>query len=161
MRHLVRAFVILSLITLPAGASLLPNGQFGDDRVSIGYNPFTGDVFWETAGQEIEELLILSKLGNFSGDPSPLELCDAIFCQDSDFRIEKLGFALPIKDGSFGNVAATQLSQETILADWTVSGRLYPSGTLDGSQVDLIYVPEPGTSVGLLAVAIAYLRRRP
>lgn len=160
MRHALSALWILCLLAFNIQASVLPNGQYGDDRVSVGYNPTTGEVFWDTAGQDIEQLLILSNAGNFSGDPSPLELCDAVFCQDTDFRIEKLGFTLPIKDGSFGNVAAKHLSQETLLTDWTVSGRLSPSGTLDGSRVDLIYVPEP--SVGGLAIIglVLAVRRR-
>ncbi len=160
MRHALSALMILSLFVFNTQASVLPNGQYGDDRVSVGYNPTTGEVFWDTAGQEIEQLLILSSAGNFSGDPSPLELCDAVFCQDTDFRIEKLGFALPIKDGSFGNVAAKHLSQEALLTDWTVSGRLYPSGMLDGGRVDLIYVPEPSAgALALMGLALAIRRR--
>ena len=137
-----------------AHGELLPGGSTTDDRISVGYIAATGEVFFETERlhRDLEQLLILSTEGHFSGLPSGLELCDAAFCQDTDYRIEMLGDPY-FSAGSYGRVAAKELTEAAVLADWTVQGRFYPSGEpLDSSQVDLIYVPEPSGGA-LLATA--------
>lgn len=138
-------------------AAILPGGRADDHRISVGYEAATGRVFLETAKQPMEQMLILSANGLFSGDPSPLELCDAVFCQDTDFRIEKLSFGEAFTSYSFGNVAAKNLSESKLLADWSVSGRYFPQGSLDGSAVDLIYIAVPEPSTGCLAMGAALL----
>ena len=83
------------------------------------------------------------------------------FDNDADDNIFKATFGSSFGSLSFGNVAQSGLSEDFMANDLTVVGSLAGGGDL--GNVDLIYVPEPGTIV-LIVIAlsgwIGLIRRR-
>ena len=100
----------------------------------------------------------------FTGDPA--ENLGGPFDVDRDDKIAKATFGDSFGDLSFGNVAATGVSEADVGNDLTVSGTFFPTGTFSGAEgnVDLFYVPEPSTivliSLGLLSLIGVGWRRR-
>jgi hypothetical protein len=131
-------------------AALGPSGRPGDGQTSIGYDPSTGEVFVDApAGTDLTSINIDSAGGIFTGQPA--QNLGGSFDNDADNNIFKATFGSSFGSLSFGNVAATGLSQEFVLGDLTVVGSLAGGGGL--GNVDLIYVPEP-SGVVLLGVAL-------
>ena len=67
------------------------------------------------------------------------------FDNDDDNNIFKATFGTSFGSLSFGNVAQTGLSEESLLGDLIVIGSLAGGGDL--GDVDLVYVPEPSTVI--------------
>jgi ELWxxDGT repeat protein len=129
--------------------SPLPGGAIGDDRVSVVYDPNTGELAVDTPeGRELTSLSVTSWANVFTREPA--QHVTGIFDIDSDETIFKAVFGGSFQSISFGNVAQTGLSEEFLLNDLIISGSMAGGGGL--GFVDLAYahnghisVPEPST----------------
>ena len=139
-------------------AAVKSGGSAGDGQTSIGYNPTTGEVFVDAqAGTELTSINIDSAAGIFTGQTA--QNLGGSFDNDADNNIFKATFGSSFGSLSFGNVAQTGLSEEFVLSDLSIVGSLAGGGDL--GEVDLIYVPEPSSTVVLvlgLAVILAAKR---
>ena len=137
-----------------------PNGAANDGQTSVGYNALTGEVWVDApAGKELTSINIESAGGIFTG--SPAQNLGGSFDNDADTNIFKATFGSSFGTLTFGNVAQTGLLQDFVVNDLTVVGSLAGGGAL--GDVDLIYIPEPGTLSILLiglGVLVAAVRRR-
>ena len=144
----------------PYGA-ISPGGEAGDEQTSVVYNPTTGEVGVDApASTELTSINIQSTAGIFTGDPA--QNLGGSFDNDADDNIFKATFGSSFGSLSFGAVAQAGLSEEFVANDLSVVGSLSGGGAL--GDVDLIYVPEPG-SLGLLllgglGLAVTSTRRR-
>lgn len=131
-------------------AAIRPGGTEQDQQTSIGYDATTGEVWVDApANTELTSINIDSSAAIFTGDPAGN--LGGSFDNDEDDNVFKATFGSSFSSLSFGNVAATGLSESFVLEDLTVIGSLAGGGDL--GDVDLIYVPEPSTVV-LLALAL-------
>lgn len=138
-------------------AAIRDGGVVGDGQTSISYNATTGEVAVDApAGTELTSVNIDSAAGIFTGDAAAN--LGGSFDNDADGNIFKATFGSSFGSVSFGNVAQTGLTKEFVLSDLTVVGSLNGGGDL--GNVDLIYVPEPGSLllsvlgiVGLIGVS--------
>ena len=142
-------------------AAVQPNGQANDGQTSIVYYANTGELaVVSPVGTELTSINIDSVAGIFTG--AAAENLGGSFDNDADNNIFKATFGGSFDSLSFGNVAQTGLSQDFVLNDLTVVGSLAGGGGL--GDVDLIYVPEPGTTallaLGLIGLMVANLRNR-
>jgi hypothetical protein len=134
-------------------AAVRPDGTAGDNQTSVGYNPSTGELFVDApAGTNLTSVNIDSAAGVFTG--SPAQNLGGSFDNDSDTNIFKATFGSSFGSISFGTVARTGLAKDFVVNDLTVVGSLAGGGAL--GQVDLIYVPEPGT-LALLCLGLVVL----
>lgn len=137
-------------------AAVAEGGVANDGQTSVGYNPSTGEVFVDApAGAELTSINIDSAAGIFTG--AVAENLGGSFDNDADGNVFKATFGGSFGSLSFGNIAQTGLSQQTLVNDLTVVGSLAGGGDL--GAVDLIYVPEPAAlclaAVGLVWVVAA------
>ena len=122
-------------------------GQANDGQTSIKYDAKTGEVAVDApAGKNLTSVNIESAASIFKGEPAAN--LGGSFDNDTDSNIFKATFGGSFGSISFGNVAQAGLSADYVMNDLTVVGSLAGGGDL--GNVDLIYVPEPGTM--LLAV---------
>ncbi len=141
-------------------AAVEPDGVRGDGQTSIIYNPGTGEVAVDAPpGTDLTSINIDSAAGIFTGDDA--RNLGGSFDNDADNNIFKATFGSSFGSLSFGNVAQTGLSHDFVLNDLTVVGSLAGGGDL--GDVDLIYVPEPGTmalaAVGFFGLFLCARRR--
>ena len=140
-------------------AAIEDGGVTGDGQTSVSYNPSTGEVAVDApAGTELTSVNIDSAGGIFTGDAAGN--LGGSFDNDADGNIFKATFGGSFGSVSFGNVAQTGLTKEFVLGDLTVVGSLNGGGDL--GDVDLIYVPEPGSLLLMLlgVVGLAGVGRR-
>jgi hypothetical protein len=130
-------------------AALQPEGG-GGGNASITYNPGTGEVGVQVGATQLTSINIDSAASIFTGDAA-MNLGGS-FDNDADNNIFKATFGSSFGSLSFGNVAQSGLSEETVRNDLTVIGSLAGGGDL--GAVDLIYVPEPSALV-LVALGMA------
>ena len=125
------------------------DGGAGDDQTSIVYDVGTGELSLDApAGVELTSINVDSAAGIFSGNAA--ESLGGSFDNDADGNIFKATFGGSFGSLSFGNVARQGLAEEFIVRDLTVVGSLAGGGEL--GNVDLVYVPEPMSSL-LLCIA--------
>ena len=141
-------------------AAIKPGGVEGDGQTSIVYNPGTGELSVDSpAGTELTSINVDSAGGVFTADAAAN--LGGSFDNDADNNIFKATFGSSFGSLSFGNVAQRGLSQDFVLNDLTVVGSLAGGGAL--GDVDLVYVPEPGSVAllmcGMAAVFLGQLRR--
>jgi len=82
------------------------------------------------------------------------------FDNDADDNIFKATFGGSFGSLTFGNVAQSGLSEDFVVNDLTVVGSLAGGGDL--GSVDLVYVPEPTSSLLLatgLLIGLLHIRR--
>jgi hypothetical protein len=131
-------------------AAVQPNGQVSDGQTSVIYNAGTGEVSVDApAGLELTSINFDSAAGIFTGEAAAN--LGGSFDTDADANIFKATFGSSFGSLSFGNVAQTGLSEESVLGDLTVIGSLAGGGDL--GNVDLVYVPEPASAL-LLAIGL-------
>ena len=131
-------------------AAITTGGQRDDRQTSIRYDANTGEVAVDApVGTELTSVNIDSAAGIFTGDATAN--LGGSFDNDADANIFKATFGGSFGSVSFGNVAQAGLSEEFVLGDLSVVGSLAGGGDL--GNVDLVYVPEPTSSL-LLAVGI-------
>lgn len=120
-------------------AAIAPRGVVGDDRLSIVYDPNTGQIAVDTpAGRELTSINLDSDACIFTGEPA--HIGGGSFEADSDCNIFMPMFGGSFGDWNFGNVARTGLSEEYVLNDLTVVGSLYGGGAFwRPNDVDLVY----------------------
>ena len=104
------------------------------------------------AGKQLTSVNIQSASSIFTG--APAENLGGSFDNDKDDNIFKATFGSSFGSLSFGNVAQAGLSEAFVAGDLTVVGSL--SGGGDLGNVDLVWIPEPGTWL-LLAMGLAGL----
>jgi hypothetical protein len=131
----------------------------GDGQASVIYNAGTGELAVDApAGIELTSINIDSAGGIFTGEAA--QSLGGSFDNDADNNIFKATFGGSFGSVSFGNVAQTGLSEEFVVGDLSVVGSLAGGGDL--GNVDLVYVPEPGSALLLsvgLAIGLAHFRR--
>ena len=101
------------------------------------------------AGKQLTSINIESASSIFTG--APAANLGGSFDNDTDNNIFKATFGSSFGSLAFGNVAQAGLSEEYVRGDLTVVGSLAGGGAL--GEVDLIYIPEPG-SLCLLVLGI-------
>jgi hypothetical protein len=141
-------------------AAVADNGQQGDGQTSVGYDAGTGQLWVDApTGTELTSINIDSAAGVFTG--APAENLGGSFDNDADTNIFKATFGASFGSISFGNVAQAGLSKDFVLSDLSIVGSLQGGGGL--GNVDLIYVPEPGTCLLLVGGGLFFilLSRRP
>ena len=149
-QDIISALSANTYLTGPYGA-VAPAGVAGDGQTSVGYDPSTGEVFVDApAGVELTSINIDSSSGLFTAESA--QNLGGSFDNDADANIFKATFGGSFGSLSFGNVAPSGLSQDTIMNDLTVVGSLAGGGDL--GAVDLIYVPEPGAVLLMLIGAM-------
>jgi hypothetical protein len=149
------AFAVAMVCAIPAFAgsfsALAPGGMIGDGQTSLTYDVATGSLGVDApAGTDLTSINIDSAGSIFTGDAA-LNLGGS-FDNDADNNIFKATFGSSFGSLTFGAVAQRDLSEEFLLNDLTIIGSLAGGGDL--GNVDLIYVPEPG-SVLLLIIGAA------
>ena len=128
-------------------AAVQPDGQNADGQTSVVYDATSGQLAVDApVGTELTSINIDSAAGIFTG--SAAESLGGSFDNDADGNIFKATFGSSFGSVSFGNVAQTGLSKDFVLGDLSVVGSL--SGGGDLGNVDLIYIPEPGSLVLML-----------
>ena len=143
--------------------STTPDTQVGAAEPSVGYDAASGEVWVEVPiGVEITSINIESKSGIFTGDPA--SWLDGAFDNDSDTNIFKATFGGSFTTVSFGNVARTNLTQDFLQNDLTVSGSQAGGGIINDLPLAFFPVPVPVPSaILLLTVAgacLVYSNRR-
>lgn len=122
-------------VAISASAAVLPGGVRGDGQTSIEYDANTGEIAVDSPGfTPLTSIQIQSESCSLTGQAA-MNLGGS-FDIDTDcqiFKFDPPGFV----SLSFGNVAATGLSQAFVLSDFSVDGALSGGGTL--GNVDLIY----------------------
>ena len=140
-------------------ASIVAGGKRGDGQASVIYDPSTGEVAVDApSGVELTSINIDSTSGIFTG--AAAQKLGGSFDNDADNNIFKATFGGSFGSLSFDNVAQTGLPEEFVLGDLTVIGSLAGGGEL--GNVDLVYVPEPTSSLLLsvgLAIGLLHFRR--
>jgi hypothetical protein len=135
-------------------AAIAKGGNPGDGQTSVGYNATTGEVWVDApVGSELTSVNIESAGSIFTG--SPAQNLGGSFDNDADNNIFKATFGSSFGSLSFGMVAQMGLSEDFVANDLTVVGSLAGGGAL--GNVDLIYIPEPGTLVMLVLGLVAGL----
>jgi peroxiredoxin/uncharacterized membrane protein YeaQ/YmgE (transglycosylase-associated protein family) len=137
-------------------AGLAPDGEGGDEQVSIGYDADSGEIWLDApASTPLTSLLIESASAVFTGDAA--QNLGGSFDVDDDDTVFKATFGSSFGSLSFGSVAPQGLSQQFLLDDLGVIGSFVGGGAL--GEVDLIYVPvpEPSTVVYALLGAVVLL----
>ena len=132
-------------------------GMEGDGQASVRYDPSTGEVAVDApADVQLTSISIESAASVFVG--ANANNLGGSFDNDADGNIFKATFGGSFASLSFGNVAQTGLSQEFLLSDLSIVGSRQGGGGL--GDVDLVYIPEPASSIYvLLAVAVLAGRR--
>jgi hypothetical protein len=135
--------------------AIATGGSAGDGQTSIIYDASTGEVAVDApSGTELTSINIDSAAGVFTG--AAAGNLGGSFDNDSDTNIFKATFGGSFGSLSFGNVAQAGLSEDFVSADLSVVGSLAGGGDL--GNVDLIYVPEPASSLLLLIGFVITLR---
>ena len=140
---LVVVFASMAQAALPLGPG------YGDDIISLIYNPETGNLSLDAAGKQVTTLEMLSAAGNFTGTAA-----DGLVAPPFDVFSPKKYFLLKtagIGDTDLGNALPTGLGADALAADLTVQGSVKPQGGL--GAVDLHVVPEP-TSLALIGAGL-------
>ena len=128
-------------------ASIQTGGRQGDGQTSVIYDAGTGEVSVDAPAEvELTSINIDSASGIFKGTAA--QSLGGSFDNDADDNIFKATFGGSFGSVSFGNVAQSGLSEQFVLGDLTVIGSLAGGGDL--GNVDLVYVPEPSTTLLLL-----------
>ena len=144
---IIAALAAGTYLTGPYGA-IQPDAVADDQQTSIGYHAGTGELWVDApAGGELTSINIDSASGIFTGDPA--QNLGGSFDNDANGNIFKATFGSSFAALTFGNVAQAGLSQDFVLNDLTVVGSLAGGGDL--GPIDLIYVPEPGAALMLVA----------
>lgn len=148
-------------LTGPYGA-IQPEGRTGDGQTSVVYNADTGELSVDPpADTHLTSINIDSASGIFTGDPAAN--LEGSFDHDANDNIFKATFGGSFGPVSFGKVAQVGLTEEFLLGDLTVVGSLAGGGDL--GPVDLVYVPEPASTVllvvGLLGGLLLFRRAGP
>jgi hypothetical protein len=139
-------------------AAVASGGVEGDSQTSIVYDANSGEITVDApAATQLTSINIDSKASVFTGEAA--QNLGGSFDNDADNNIFKATFGSSFGSLSFGNVAQAGLSEEFILGDLTVIGSLAGGGAL--GNVDLIYVPEPSSSLLLMIGAAIGLLRIP
>jgi hypothetical protein len=153
---IIRALGASKYLTGPY-AAVAAGGAQGDGQTSVIYDAATGEVSVDApADHQLTSINIDSAGGIFTG--AAAQNLGGSFDNDTDGNIFKATFGGSFGSLSFGNVAATGLSEQFLLNDLTVVGSL--SGGGDLGTVDLIYVPEPANGAMALLALIATLATR-
>jgi hypothetical protein len=131
-------------------AAVHQGGAADDAQTSVGYDSGSGEVWVDApAGSQLTSINIDSAAGIFTGEAA--QNLGGSFDNDADDNIFKATFGDSFGSLSLGLVAQPGLSEQFVQNDLSVVGSLAGGGDL--GQVDLIYVPEPGTVV-LLGLAL-------
>lgn len=136
-------------------AAIAENGAANDGQTSIGYDAGSGELWVDApAGVELTSVNIESASGIFTGEPA--QNLGGSFDNDGDNNVFKATFGGSFGSISFGNVAASGLSEVFVAGDLSVVGSLAGGGDL--GNVDLMYVPEPAAlllfTIGLVLMAV-------
>ena len=133
--------------------AIAPGGTIGDDKVSIVYDPESGNVQIDAGGNQLSGIQIVSDSNIFDTADQAQNLGGPFDVNRAD-KIAKAVFGESFGDLDFGNIARTGQSEAFLAADLTATGTLSPSGSLSADDIDLIVIPEPA-SVGLLCIGLA------
>ena len=153
---IVAALTAATYLTGPY-AAVARGGRAGDGQTSVGYDASTGEIWVDAAaGTELTSVNIDSESSIFTG--SAATNLGGSFDNDTDGNIFKATFGGSFGSISFGNVAQTGLSADTLAGDLTVVGSLAGGGPL--GNVDLIYVPEPAAGLLMLVGVLLIFRGR-
>jgi hypothetical protein len=168
MRSRYQFAVVTTLLMVAAMgqtvAAVPTGGKIGDDRVSLIYNPNTGNVFLDAAGQQISTLEIISPSGYLTGiHPDCLPVPIMTHCGEELpwklFLLRTQGMG----DRDLGEVFTPGLPLHVLAAELEVNGSVLPSGSVNSAPwgpVDLGIVPEPSGMVFLGGGLLGLLRLR-
>jgi hypothetical protein len=119
----------------PPPALVSSGGAIGDEQTSIVYFPLTGEIQVDApASVGLTSINIQSDSGIFTGDAA--SNLGGSFDIDADDTVFKAQFGASFSSISFGNIAASSLTEGSLLADLRVSGSLEGGGAL--GIVDLV-----------------------
>lgn len=161
------AMLLMSIASAPAACPLPfpapacgnPGATVGDEIISMVYDPADGSLSLDAAGKQLTALEVFSTGGLFQGTKPPQAV--GLFDLFTNKKLFVLKPTNPMGDEAFGKILPVGLTKEQIAADLIVSGALWPRGGL--GTVDLVYVPEPNSTLAMIAVlglASARGRRR-
>lgn len=158
----ISAAFILLLSAESANAAVPGGGTIDDDKISLIYDPGTGDLSIDAAGQQWSTLEITSASGLFTGTPAAglvLPPFD-VFSPTKYFLLKTAGMG----DTHLGQVLPTGINLTTLGDDLTVNGSVLPRGNINDAQwgpVDLVWIPEPASMLllGLGMASILTFRR--
>ena len=128
-------------------AAIQKKGQLGDEQTSVVYNSDTGELSVDASvGVELTSINVTSAAGRFVGlKPGIL---DGAFDNYDSGNLFKATFGGSFGSISFGNVLPAGIAENDVAADLSVVGSLAGGGDL--GNVDLVYVPEPGSMLLLI-----------
>lgn len=165
MRKLQILFAVAMVAVLGsmAQAAVPATGVVGDDKITLVYDPTSGNLSVDAAGKQWSTLEILSAGGMFTGsaaDGLVLPPFD-VFSPTKYFLLKTAGLG----DTDLGNALPPGMSREALAADLTVNGSVLPRGNINEAPhgpVDLFVVPEPSSIVmiGLGLLGLLGLRRK-
>lgn len=159
------AITIIATFGPPAEANMPTGGRVGDERISLLYNPTTGNLFVDAAGLRWSTLELLSESGLFDQRKLAPDLMMGLW---PDFNPHKLFLLKPagFGDTNLGDVLPPGLQLDQLAADLTATGAILPRGSINESPhgpVDLGFVPEPSgaTLLGCGLLGLGLRRRTP
>ena len=137
-------------------ADLLPGGMLDDGDFSVLYDARTGEIGLDVPfGFEVTSMAVQSASSIFTADPA--ENLGGSLDHDRVDSIFKATIGDVFGSVSFGSVGQPGLSESFLLGDLTVLGTTRGGGGVGdtvsplgpSAPVDLVYIPEPSTLVGV------------